>query len=436
MTIKIVTVLGANGVMGKNVSAIFASFGGAKVYMMCRTKKQAEQAAEEASMLVRADTIKERLIPVVYENIKECLSVSDLVFESVAENFEIKKEINKVVVQYLGETAVFCTGTSGLSVNKLEEGMSENVAKRYLGIHFYNPPYSMPLCELIVNQKTDDKLVKEIEKYLKEKLFRTVVEVKDSPAFLGNRIGFFFINEAFQYAERYKETGGIDYIDATLGPFTGRNMAPILTSDFVGLDVHKAIVDNIYKNEKDDCSIESFSLPLFLDELLKKGYMGRKTGRGAYAKISDGNGGKKVLVYDINNSQYREKKVYDIPFKTAVLWLLSRGEYKNAWNIITESDSVEANIIRGFLSRYVVYSLSVAQNLSTDIHAADHVMAMGFNWIPPLAVIEAFGGKEKMIEIIRRSDMNHLNLDFGFVENMIKEAPCSTYDFRRFLKAK
>ena len=75
--------------------------------------------------------------------------------------------------------------------------------------------------------------------------------MKDSPAFLGNRIGFQFINEALQYAEKYKFNGGIDYIDAILGPFTGRAMSPLVTANFVGLDVHKAIVDNLYENTRD-----------------------------------------------------------------------------------------------------------------------------------------------------------------------------------------
>ena len=103
----------------------------------------------------------------------------------------------------------------------------------------------------------------ELKEYLSNKLIRTVVEVKDSPAFLGNRIGFQFINEALRYAERFKDNGGIDYIDAILGSFTGRSMAPLTTSNFVGLDVHKAIVDNIYEDTHDHAH-ETFVLPEFV----------------------------------------------------------------------------------------------------------------------------------------------------------------------------
>ena len=91
MIIKTVTVLGANGTMGKNVSAIFASFGNADVYMVSRSMEQSQKAVEEASMLVKADSIRKRLIPITYDALSEAVEKSDLVFESVAENIEIKK---------------------------------------------------------------------------------------------------------------------------------------------------------------------------------------------------------------------------------------------------------------------------------------------------------------------------------------------------------
>ena len=126
----------------------------------------------------------------------------------------------KKVSKYIVSETIFCTGTSGLSVDCLAENLPVEIAEKYLGIHFFNPPYNMPLCELIPTEYTEKDCVKSVKKYLKENLYRTVVTVKDEAGFLGNRIGFFFINEAFLYAERYKEQGGIDYIDEILGGFT------------------------------------------------------------------------------------------------------------------------------------------------------------------------------------------------------------------------
>ncbi|RGU93403.1 3-hydroxyacyl-CoA dehydrogenase family protein [Clostridium sp. AF15-17LB] len=435
MNIKTVTVLGANGTMGKNVSAIFASFGDADVYMVCRSKEDAEKAAEQAPGTVRAETIKERLIPATYEELSSILPKSDLVFESAAEDMEVKKRINQMVAPHLNGHTIFCTGTSGLSVNELADVLPQDTSRRYFGMHFYNPPYSMPLCEIIPNRNTDISCQREVEKYLKDKLFRTVVEVKDRAAFLGNRIGFFFINEAFQYAERYKEQGGIDYIDEILGGFTGRNMPPVLTSDFVGLDVHNAIIKNVYENSE-DCSKESFSTPDFLKELLSEKRYGRKAGEGAYKTLRNTDGTKEVLVYDIKSGQYREKRKYGLKFRDEVIRYLRNGDYRTAWDIIITDNSIEAGIARDFLVRYVIYSLAVSKEIAPSPHAADHVMAMGFNWVPPMAVIDAFGGKEQLLEIVKTADLNNLSLKLSDIETLIMGIPKSEYDYRKFLKAK
>ncbi len=156
----------------------------------------------------------------------------------------------------------------------------------------FNPPYTLPLCELTPTVYSDTELKEKLKEYLSKKLIRTVVEVKDSPAFLGNRIGFQFINEALQYAEKYKDNGGIDYIDALLGSFTGRTMAPLTTSDFVGLDVHKAIVDNIYENTN-DYAHDTFILPDFVQKLVEDGKLGRKSGGGLYQLVKYDNGLKR-----------------------------------------------------------------------------------------------------------------------------------------------
>lgn len=435
MEINTVTVLGANGTMGKNISAIFASFGSATVYMVCRTQEQAKQAVAEAAMLVRADTIKERLIPAIYDELNSFLPNSDLVFESVAEELEIKNSINKQVIDYLKEDAVFCTGTSGLSINQLANDLPTEVSKRYLGMHFFNPPYNMPLCEIIPNKNTDNSVKNDVILYLKEKLFRTVVEVKDEAAFLGNRIGFFFMNEALLFAKKYQERGGIDYIDTILGGFTGRNMPPIATADYVGLDVHKAIIENIYFNGI-SFSKESFITPNFLNDLIEQGKLGRKTGEGLYKSSQEENGEKIRQVFDIKTHTYREMKVYDMPFRKEVLHLLETGDYKNAWEVISAANSEEAKIARDFLIRYVIYSLYIAKKITPDLEAVDHVMAMGFNWIPPLAVIDAFGGKQKLLYMANEADLNYLNLDMSFIEDLIRKAPESKYDFRKFLKAR
>lgn len=434
MKIKTVTVVGANGTMGTNVSAIFASFGGAKVFMVSRDIKKSQTAVSRACSSVRAESIKSRLIPVDYSSLKDCVEQSDLVFESTSEDLDIKLNITSKIALYVKKGTIVCTGSSGLSITALAECFNDEQRKFYFGVHFFNPPYQLTLCELTATKYSDANVHSEIREYLTSVLFRSVVEVKDSPAFLGNRIGFQFINEAMQYAEQYKDNGGIDYIDSILGPYTGRAMAPIVTADFVGLDVHKAIVDNIYENTN-DYAHESFKLPTYVQNLIDEGKLGKKVRCGLYkTKIYD-NGFKNHLVYDISTGTYREIYQYKFPFAEEMKRHFNVGEYANGFKVLIDNQSQEANICLSFLLKYILYSLTTAKETAFNVYSAAEVMATGFTWCPPFAMIEALSTvrnvKKIMIERLDQNILKSVDLDLLF-DNV---GP-SKYDYRKFFKSK
>lgn len=434
MNIKKVTVIGANGTMGKNISAIFASFGKSQVYMAARTFEKAEKAAQEAYLSVKADSVKENCIPVDYSSLEACIKESDLIFESVKEDAVVKQEIMELIGKNMPADAVCVSGTSGLSLTKLAEELPSDLRGNYLGMHFFNPPYSLTLCEIIPTKYTREDIKKELEQYAEGKLLRTVVEVKDSPAFLGNRIGFQFINEAMQYAERYKDNGGIDYIDAVLGPFTGRSMAPLVTADFVGLDVHKAIVDNLFDNT-DDYAHNTFVLPEFVTEIMEAGHLGHKTSCGLYKTERFDNKTKRYLVYDITQKAYREKMKYVFPFAERMIQDLHVGDYESAFRGLLQNHSLEAQLCVEFLLKYVLYSLNAAKLVGYDVHSADDVMAAGFSWCPPLAIVDALFGKENFIELVRERLSGEFLSEVDFEELRLYIEP-SRYDYRRYVRAK
>lgn len=433
MKIKTVSVIGANGVMGCNVSAIFASFGAARVYMVSREKEKSVKAVDRAAKSVRADSIICNLIPADYTELEKCVSESDLVFESVAENFDIKAEITARVGVAARTDTILCSGTSGLSITRLAGLLPPEKRKNYMGVHMFNPPYTLNLCELIKTEYTDPEIYDSVKQYLKSTLLRTIVEVKDTPAFLGNRIGFHFINKALIYAERYKDSGGIDYIDAILGGFTGRSMAPLVTSDFVGLEVHKAIVDNISRNTA-DYAADCFVMPEFACRLVAENRLGRKTNGGLYKKRLLDNGAKLTMVYDLTTGGYRETMKYIFPFKEAMLRHLRIGDYGLALRALIDNQSVEAKICLEFLLEYIIYSLYCASEVGTSIHAADDVMATGFNWCPPLAMAEAFESVADFRVLCReRLDpqiIKNVDID-GLFSKIVK----SGYDYRRYFKS-
>lgn len=434
LKINCVTVLGANGSMGVNVGGLFASFGGAKVYMVCRTKESAENACKMAALSVRAEVIGRNLIPKTYDDLKECVNQSDLVFESVAENERVKSDILKLVDKVDFDCRrIYATGTSGLSINTLALALSPRLRQNFMGVHFFNPPYNMPLCEVIPSEYTKNDILSEVKEYLVKILRRKVVQVNDAPAFLGNRIGFQFINRAIQYAVKFSDNGGIDYIDSVLGGFTGRNMPPILTADFVGLDVHKAIVDNVYNNVSDYAK-KDFILPRFVNSLLEKGHVGRKVNKGFYQTIKNEEGLKTIYVYDIATDSYRPKEFYNFIFAKNMVDCLRVGDYGSAIEKLISNHSLEANICLKFLLNYIVYSVNTAKNIGESVNAADDAMANGFNWIPPLALIDAFGGADKAKELVKEhleEEIEGLDL-----ESLFNNIPSSNYDYRPFFKAK
>lgn len=432
MEIKTVTVIGATGTMGANIAGIFASFGDAKVYCVGRDIEKVWKTIPYIVKSVKADAILKNLIPADFSMLEDCIRESDLVFESVAEDIYVKEEIAKLVGVVLRPSAISCTGSSGLSINEIASYYPEEVRGHFFGIHMFNPPYNMTLCEFTPTTFSDKIMQAELYEYLQTKLHRTVVEVKDSPAFLGNRIGFQFINEALQYADMYRDNGGIDYIDAILGPFSGRSMQPLMTSDFVGLDVHKAIVDNIYENT-DDYAHETFILPEFVQKLIGENKLGKKTGCGLYKNIRYENGLVRQMVLDINTGLYRDVIPYVFPFADKMKKCIAEGDYWQAFEQLVKNHSEEAEICRHFLLSYIIYSLYVAKEVGYTIDSSDDAMVTGFNWCSPLAMYQALSTVADVPSLIRKSLPEVCNKTD--IDELFREVRPSKYDFRPFFKS-
>ena len=403
-----------------------------KVYCVRRYIEKEKKTIPRIIKSVKADAIAKNLVPVDFSMLEKCVAESDLVFESSKEDIVVKKEIASQVAKTLQPHAVSCTGSSGLSITEIASCYPKGLREHFFGVHMFNLPYSMSLCELTPTIFSDEQMLVELKKYLSKKLIRTVVQVKDSPAFLGNRIGFQFINEALQYAEKYKDNGGIDYIDALLGSFTGRTMPPLTTSDFVGLDVHKAIVDNIYENTN-DYAHDTFVLPEFVQKLIAEGKLGRKSGAGLYQRIKYDNGLTRQTVYDINTGLYRDVIPYVFPFADKMKRRIAEGDYVKAFDRLVNNHSQEAEICLSFLLKYIVYSLYATEKVGYTVEAADDVMATGFNWCPPMAMYQALSTvanvpaliKERLPEICEKVD----------VDRFLADVKPSKYDYRLYFKS-
>jgi len=392
-TIKTVTILGANGNVGSQCAGIIAGFGGAVVHMLARNIDKAAYGKKRAIGSIRSDAIAGQLVPGTYDHdLEDAVSRSDWVFEVVAEDLAIKRGILSLVDPFLQPGTIVSSGTSGLSIARLAEALRPEARPFFMGTHFFNPPYKMLLCECIRGPKTDPELTDSFVSYLENVLRRQVVHVADSSAFAGNRIGFLMLNLGAQLAEKYQDQGGIPFVDTILGGFTGRVFPLLKTIDLVGLDIHKAIVDNIHASVESDEERELFRMPQYMQHLLNLGRIGRKARQGLYDYAASSAAQGDDSFYDIRSGDYRPLPEFDIPFARRANALVAVSDYRGALAVIRQEQSLEGEICRYALASYLAYAFSQIGRVVPDRASLDRVMGFGFNWVPPSAWVDLLGG--------------------------------------------
>lgn len=239
------------------------------------------------------------ITPANYEQHLEWLSGCDLIIEAIAERLDWKKDLYAKILPHLNPSVVLASNTSGLSINALAEVLDESLHHRFCGVHFFNPPRYMHLAELIPCVKTDPVVLANLESFLVTTLGKGVVYAKDTPNFIGNRIGVFSILSVLHHTAAFGL--GFDEVDALTGPLVGRpKSATYRTSDVVGLDTMAHVIKTMADTLPDDPWHGYFKTPDWLQALIAKGALGQKTGAGIFRKI-----GKDIHVIDLAKQDYR-----------------------------------------------------------------------------------------------------------------------------------
>lgn len=434
--IKTASILGANGAMGSGCAAILAGFSNIKVHMLARDRSKAAKGIQASVRSVRSGVIEERMSAGSYEeDLEKAVSESDWVFECLAEDYSVKEEINKAVACARKPGTLVSTVSSGLSIARLSASFDAEGQKHYYGTHFFNPPYKLTLCELVTHPGNDPEYTKNLSDYLSGRLHRHVVVTNDTPAFAGNRIGFQLMNEAAQLAEKYQDKGGIHLLDTLLSGYTGRAMSPLATIDLVGLDVHKAIVNNIYENSKDSKSLkDSFLLPNYMQDLIDKGFLGMKSKQGLYKKTEIEGGAKRIEVYNPREKRYEALPSIELDFKSKALEAVRDANYPRAINILKEAKGWEADLLRYFIARYISYSFSLIPEVS-DQKGIDGAMGFGFNWLPPSAWVDLLGGVAESCRFMEKQKVPVPEFLSNASDNGRLYALQSQLDYRSLFKA-
>ncbi|MBI3784452.1 MAG: 3-hydroxyacyl-CoA dehydrogenase family protein [Deltaproteobacteria bacterium] len=393
--IKNVVLLGANGTMGAGSGEVFAA-GGCDVVFLARTVDKAHEGLVTAQNMAKSARIADRISVGTYEDdLEEAVSKADLIFEALAEDIELKKQFFTRVDKCRRADSIVATVSSGLSIAEMAHGRSETFRRNFLGIHLFNPPSVIVGTEVIPHTGTDPKLTKEIVALLESRFGRIAIVTDDKPAFAGNRVGFKVLNEVAQLAEKH----GVAFMDYLIGPYTGRAMSPLSTVDLVGWDVHKAIVDNVHVNTKDEAH-DMFALPAYMDELISRGHLGNKTPQhgGFYRRVKEGNQTIN-LVLDPKTGGYKDSRdagAAKLPFVEKIRDLHRVGRYADAMKMFTTAEGAEADLARKVVFGYVSYGLNRVgdREVVRSPRDVDRIMGFGFNWAPPTVLVDVIGLKE------------------------------------------
>ncbi|WAC63941.1 3-hydroxyacyl-CoA dehydrogenase/enoyl-CoA hydratase family protein [Pseudoxanthomonas sp. SL93] len=394
LLVRKAAVLGA-GVMGAQIAAHLTNAGVDTVLFDLPAKeghpdgivlKAIAGLAKLSPAPLASKSLAEAITPANYETGLEHLKGCDLIIEAIAERMDWKQDLYKKIAPFVADHAVLASNTSGLGINKLAEVLPEQLRHRFCGVHFFNPPRYMHLAELIPAKTTDASVLEGLEGFLTTTLGKGVVYAKDTPNFIGNRIGVFSILATAHHTAEFKL--GFDEVDAVTGPLIGRpKSATYRTSDVVGLDTMAHVIKTMGDTLPDDPWHAYFKSPKWLEALIAKGALGQKTGAGIFRKV-----GKDIVVLDLAKQDYRPADRAAAPEVVEILKIRNPAE---KFAKLRESQHPQAQFLWAVfrdLFHYSAYHLSDIADTARDV---DLAIRWGYGWsLGPFETWQAAGWKQ------------------------------------------
>ncbi|NLD55140.1 MAG: 3-hydroxyacyl-CoA dehydrogenase/enoyl-CoA hydratase family protein [Burkholderiaceae bacterium] len=374
--VRKVAVLGA-GVMGAQIAAHLVNAGVPAVLFDLPAKegpksgiaqKAIEQLKKQNPAPLGHPDLAARIVPANYDEHLSLLGECDLVIEAIAERMDWKHDLYRKVAPHLAKEAIFASNTSGLSITRLSEGFDAALQARFCGVHFFNPPRYMHLVELIPTDRTDPAVLDRLEAFLTSTLGKGVVRAKDTPNFIGNRIGIFSILATFREVENYGLT--YDVVDDLTGDKLGRaKSGTFRTADVVGLDTMAHVIRTMQENIHDDFE-PVYATPPVLEALVGKGALGAKTGAGFYRKV-----GKDIQRLDPAKGDY-------VPSGAKADETVARILKKKTWAerlpLLRESKNPQAQFVWAILRNTFHYAALTLEEIADTARDVDFAMRWGF----------------------------------------------------------
>ncbi|OBX22599.1 MULTISPECIES: 3-hydroxyacyl-CoA dehydrogenase/enoyl-CoA hydratase family protein [Bizionia] len=418
--IKKIAVIGS-GIMGSGIACHFANIG-VDVLLLDIVPRELTATEEAKKLTLQDKAVRNRIVndsltaalkskpsPIYHQKFASRITTGNLeddiakvkdvdwIIEVVVERLDIKKQVFENLEKHRTPGTLITSNTSGIPIHFMSEGRSEDFQKHFCGTHFFNPARYLKLFEIIPGPKTDQAVLDFLNEYGEKFLGKTSVIAKDTPAFIGNRVGIFSIQSLFHAVKDLDLT--IEEVDKLSGPVIGRpKSATFRTVDVVGLDTLVHVANGIRENCLNDERLELFELPDFIKTMMENKWLGSKTGQGFYKKVRKDDGSSEILSLDLNTLEYREKKRAN--FATLEL-TKTVDKVIDRFKILVKGKDKAGEFYRKSFAALFAYVSNRIPEIADDLYKIDDAMKAGFGWEHgPFQIWDAIG-VEKGIELMK-----------------------------------
>jgi 3-hydroxyacyl-CoA dehydrogenase len=443
--IKKIAIIGS-GIMGSGIACHFANIG-VDVLLLDIVPRELSAKEEAQGLTLEDNVVRDRLVndaltasikskpaPLYHPSFANRITTGNLeddiakvkdvdwIMEVVVERLDIKQQVFEKLEKYRTPGTLITSNTSGIPIKFMSEGRSEDFQKHFCGTHFFNPARYLKLFEIIPGPKTDLDVLDFLNEYGEKFLGKTSVVAKDTPAFIGNRIGIFSIQSLFHVVKDLDLT--IEDVDKLSGPVIGRpKSATFRTVDVVGLDTLVHVANGIRENCPKDERLELFELPEFINTMMENKWLGSKTGQGFYKKIRNDDGSSEILSLDLNSLEYRPSK----KAKFATLELTKAiDRVADRFKVLVKGKDKAGEFYRKSFSALFAYVSNRIPEITDELYKIDDAMKAGFGWEHgPFQIWDAIG-VEKGIEMMEAEGLKSAD----WVHDMVASGSDSFYSIQ------
>ena len=418
-----VAIIGS-GIMGSGIACHFANIG-VEVLLLDIVPRELTEKEKKQGLTLEDEQVRNRIVntalqtalkskpsPIYHKDFANRIKTGNLeddiakvsevdwIMEVVVERLDIKKQVFDNLEKYRKPGTLITSNTSGIPIQQMNEGRSEDFQKHFCGTHFFNPPRYLRLFEIIPGPDTSEEVLEFLNEYGEKFLGKKSVVAKDTPAFIGNRIGTYSIMSLFHMVRELDLT--VEEVDKLTGPVIGRQKsATFRTVDLVGLDTLKHVAEGLHKGVPTDEEHHLFAMPDYIGTMVENEWFGSKSGQGFYKKIKKDDGSSEIQSLDLKTLEYRSQKKAN--FATLEL-TKTIDKVEDRFKVLVNGKDKAGEFYRKNFAAILAYSSNRIPEITDELYKIDDAMKAGYGWEHgPFQIWDAIG-VEKGLEIMKAED--------------------------------